>query len=113
LLHPVFQQRKQPTQHTPSVQPTLDNKTQQIQELEDAGARKLGQVLAGWRAEMARLRVAAAGERGAAEARWKALSCEASAAAAWHQAAVGGARWFWEGGPAGAEGGEGGGGGGE
>jgi hypothetical protein len=67
-----------------------------INELEESGARKLEQVLAGWRGEMAQLRGAALRERESAERRWHSASRDASAAAAWHEQAVGGTRWYWE-----------------
>jgi len=53
-------------------------------------------VLAGWRAEMARLRAAAADERRAAEARWLSASASTAEARAWHDGAVRGTRWYWE-----------------
>jgi len=46
---------------------------------------------------MQALRDRAAGERSEAETRWREASREASDAAAWHEQAVGGTRWYWEG----------------
>jgi hypothetical protein len=89
-----------PSHRPPPLLPSQKTKNpqhkKQIQELEDVGARQLESVMAGWRAEMCKLRESAAEERRSAEARWLALSREASEARAWNNAAVEGTRWYWE-----------------